>query len=200
MSNKNNSFTAANEDKNGAKKSNQQQPQFDANNSHSGSICLSNNLFDSSFASHTAEAADGVTIGSTFGPQQHPQKDKPAFSTLDSPSPLLGSSGQNFFNQQAPPTGAAKPFDLKHASNAKKVTACSSLFSGPSAATAAAAATKEHMMSSNNSLYHSSPCLKKVLSEQFLHQLKQKTDVDQIKLKLQELQDKCQYLDNGLKQ
>ena len=43
-------------------------------------------------------------------------------------------------------------------------------------------------MSSNNSLYHSSPCLKKVLSEQFLHQFKQKTDIDQIRLKLKELQ------------
>lgn len=50
------------------------------------------------------------------------------------------------------------------------------------------AATKEQWMSSNNSLYHSSPCLKKVLSEQFLHQFKQKTDIDQIRLKLKELQ------------
>ena len=58
-----------------------------------------------------------------------------------------------------------------------------------------AAATKEHMMSSNNSLYHSSPCLKKVLSEQFLHQFKQKTDIDQIKQKLIDLKLKRGQLD-----
>lgn len=130
------------------------------------------------------EAADSINIGFTFGPQQQSQKDKPAFNTLDSPPLMHPHASQNFFNQQPAASGTTKSFDLKHGTNSKKVAACSALFSGPSAATAAAAATMEHMMGSNNSLYHSSPCLKKVLSEQFLHQLKLKTDVDQIKLKL----------------
>ena len=70
MSTQNNSFAATTEDKKVAKKSNLQQ-QYDANNSHSGSICLSNNLFDSSFTSQMAqETADSINAGFTFGPQQ----------------------------------------------------------------------------------------------------------------------------------
>ena len=49
------------------------------------------------------------------------------------------------------------------------------------------------MNSQTNSLmtlYHSSPCLKKVLSEQFLNQLKCKTEVDSIRQQMQILQEK----------
>ena len=55
----------------------------------------------------------------------------------------------------------------------------------------------EYGISSSNSslmtLYHSSPCLKKVLSEQFLNQLKSKTEVDSIRQQMQVLQEKLNY-------